>query len=69
MCPGFLLGPPSHRLILRSAAQAARRRQRADEAVKGATDFVRDGSRQQIASTIAVAAFIGLLIGRRSGRT
>jgi hypothetical protein len=41
----------------------------ADEAVKGATDFVRDGSRQQIASTIAVAALIGLLIGRRSGRS
>ena len=38
----------------------------ADEAVKGAADMVRNGSRQQIAGTIAVAALIGWLVGRRS---
>lgn len=38
----------------------------ADEAVKGAADMVRNGSRQQIAGTIAVAALIGWLLGRRS---
>jgi len=37
----------------------------ADEAVSGAADIVRNGSRQQIVSTIAVAAFIGWLLGRR----
>ena len=35
----------------------------ADEAVKGAADMVRNGSRQQIAGTIAVAALIGWLLG------
>ena len=37
-----------------------------DEAVKGAADIVRNGSRQQIAGTIAIAALIGWLLGRRS---
>ncbi len=37
----------------------------ADEAVNGAADIVRDGSRQQIAGTIAVAALIGWVLGRR----
>ena len=37
----------------------------ADEAVKGAADIVRNGSRQQIAGTIAVAALIGWVLGRR----
>jgi len=36
-----------------------------DEAVNGAADVVRNGSRQQIAGTIAAAAFIGWVIGRR----
>ena len=39
--------------------------QAADEAVNGAADIVRDGSRQQIAGTIAVAALIGWILGRR----
>ena len=36
-----------------------------DEAVNGAADVVRNGSRQQIAGTIAAAALIGWVIGRR----
>jgi hypothetical protein len=36
-----------------------------DEAVKGAADIVQNGSRQQIAGTIAVAALIGWVLGRR----
>jgi type VI protein secretion system component VasK len=36
-----------------------------DEAVNGAADIVRNGSRQQIAGTIAVAALIGWVLGRR----
>jgi hypothetical protein len=39
--------------------------QAADEAVNGAADIVRDGSRQQIAGTVAVAALIGWVLGRR----
>jgi hypothetical protein len=46
-----------------SAAAIARA---ADEAVTGAADIVRNGSRQQIVGTIAVAALIGWLLGRRS---
>ena len=45
-----------------SAAAIARA---ADEAVNGAADIVRNGSRQQIAGTIAVAALIGWVLGRR----
>ena len=37
----------------------------AAEAVNGATDIVRDGSRQQIAGTIAAAALVGWALGRR----
>ena len=37
----------------------------ADEAVNGAADIVRNGSRQQIAGTIGVAALIGWVLGRR----
>jgi hypothetical protein len=33
--------------------------------VSGAADIVRNGSRQQIVSTIAVAAFVGWVLGRR----
>jgi hypothetical protein len=33
--------------------------------VNGAADIVRDGSRQQIAGTVAVAALIGWVLGRR----
>ncbi|MGA2126238.1 MAG: hypothetical protein ABSG76_08805 [Xanthobacteraceae bacterium] len=36
-----------------------------DQAVNGAADVVRNGSRQQIAGTIVAAAFIGWVIGRR----
>lgn len=39
--------------------------QAADEAVNGAADIVRNGSRQQIAGTVAVAALIGWVLGRR----
>jgi hypothetical protein len=39
--------------------------QAADEAVSGAADIVRNGTRQQIAGTIAVAALIGCVLGRR----
>lgn len=38
----------------------------ADEAVKGITEIVSNGSRQQIIGTIAVAALIGWVLGRRS---
>jgi hypothetical protein len=37
----------------------------ADEAMNGAANTVRNGSRQQIAGTIAVAALIGWVLGRR----
>ena len=46
-------------------ASAAAIAQAADEAMNGAADIVRDGSRQQIAGTIAVAALIGWVLGRR----
>jgi hypothetical protein len=49
-----------------SQASAAGIARAADEAMKGAADIVRNGSRQQIAGTIAVAALIGWLVGRRS---
>jgi hypothetical protein len=39
--------------------------QAADEAVNGAADIIRNGSRQQIAATVAVAALIGWVLGRR----
>ena len=39
--------------------------QAADEAVNGAADIVRNGSRQQIAGTVAVAALIGWVLGRQ----
>ena len=42
--------------------------QAADEAVNGAADIVRYGSRQQIAGTIATAALIGWALGRRAVR-
>jgi len=45
-----------------SAASIARA---ADEAVNRAADTVRNGSRQQVAGTIAVAALIGWVLGRR----
>ncbi len=47
-------------------ASAAAFARTADEAVKGITEIVGNGSRQQIIGTIAVAALIGLLLGRRS---
>ena len=46
-------------------APAAAIARAADEAVNGAADIVRKGSRQQIAGTIAVAALIGWVLGRR----
>ena len=39
--------------------------QAADEAVNGAANIVRYGSREQIASTIAAAVLIGWVLGRR----
>ena len=42
--------------------------QAADEAVNEAADIVRYGSRQQIAGTIATAALIGWVLGRRAVR-
>jgi hypothetical protein len=56
--------------VLRAAgdpiqASAAAIVQAADEAVNGAADIVRDGSRQQIAGTIAAAALVGWALGRR----
>lgn len=47
-------------------APAAAIARAADEAVKGAAEVVRSGSPQQIAGTIAMAALIGWLLGRRS---
>jgi beta-lactamase regulating signal transducer with metallopeptidase domain len=38
----------------------------AEEAIKEALDTVRNGSRQEIAGAIAVAALIGWILGRRS---
>lgn len=38
----------------------------ANDMVDGAADLVRTGSRQQVAGTIAVAAFLGWLLARRS---
>jgi hypothetical protein len=46
-------------------ASAAAIAQAADEAVNGAANVVRYGSRQQIAGTIATAALIGWVLGRR----
>ena len=46
-------------------AENAHNAQAADEAVTGAADIVRNGSRQQIAGTVAVAALIGWVLGRR----
>ena len=46
-----------------SAADLART---AHEALKGIAEIVGNGSRQQMAGTIAVAALIGLVLGRRS---
>jgi hypothetical protein len=56
--------------VLRAAGDprqvsAAAMAQAADEAVNGAADIVRDGSRQQIAGTIAAAALVGWALGRR----
>ncbi len=39
--------------------------QAANEAMNGAADIVRNGSRQQIAGTVAVAALIGWILGCR----
>lgn len=39
--------------------------QAADEAVNGAANIVRYGSREQITSTIAATALIGWVLGRR----
>lgn len=70
----FLRTPRSPRVraedALRAAADPARASaaavaRAADEAVNGAADIVRKGSREQIIGTIAVAALIGWLLGRR----
>ena len=70
----FLRGPRKPRArteaALRAAADPAQTStaaiaRAADEAVSGAADIVRNGSRQQIVSTIAVAAFVGWVLGRR----
>lgn len=47
-------------------ASAATFARTADEAVKGIAEIVGNGSRQQIIGTIAVAALIGWVLGRRS---
>jgi hypothetical protein len=44
---------------LRAVARAA------EEAVNGAADIVRNGSRQQVAGTVAMALLIGWVFGRR----
>jgi hypothetical protein len=46
-------------------ASAAAISQVADDAMNGAADIVRNGSRQQIAGTIATAALVGWVLGRR----
>ena len=48
------------------SAPAATFARTADEAVKGIAEIVGNGSRQQIIGTIAVAALIGWVLGRRS---
>lgn len=47
-------------------ASAATFARNADEAVKGIAEIIGNGSRQQIIGTIAVAALIGWMLGRRS---
>jgi type VI protein secretion system component VasK len=70
----FLRGPRKPRAHAEDALWAAADPMKAstaaisrsvDEAVKGAADIVQNGSRQQIAGTIAVAALIGWVLGRR----
>ena len=68
----FLRGPRKPRARAEDALRAdpmkastAAIAQSADEAVRGAADIVRNGSRQQIAGTIAVVALIGWVLGRR----
>lgn len=70
----FLRGPRKPRThtddALRAAAgpvqaSATAIAQAADEAVNGAANIVRYGSREQIASTIAAAVLIGWVLGRR----
>jgi ElaB/YqjD/DUF883 family membrane-anchored ribosome-binding protein len=70
----FLRGPRNPRAHAEDALRAAADPMKAstaaisrsvDEAVKGAADIVQNGSRQQIAATIAVAALIGWVLGRR----
>ena len=70
----FLRGPRKPRAHAEDALRAAADPMKAstaaisrsvDEAVKGAADIVQNGSRQQIAGTIAAAALIGWVLGRR----
>lgn len=70
----FLRGPRKPRAreddVLRAAAEpmkasTAAIARTADDVVNGAADIVRSGSRQQIAGTIAAAALIGWVLGRR----
>ncbi len=58
-------GPRAHAADA-APASAAALAQTADEAVKGIAEIVGNGSRQQIIGTIAVAALIGWMLGRRS---
>ena len=48
-----------------ASASAAVIARAAEEAMNGAADVMRNGSRQQIAGTIAAAVLIGLVFGRR----
>ena len=48
-----------------ASASAALIAKAAEEAMNGAADIMRNGSRQQIAGTIAAAVLIGLVVGRR----
>ena len=70
----FLRGPRKPRAraedALRAAADPVKAStaaiaRTADEVVNGAADIVRNGSRQQIAGTIAAAVLIGWVLGRR----
>jgi hypothetical protein len=53
-----LLDLVTHRVTTRAAATS-------DEAIDAAADFVRTGSRQALLSTLAVTAFVGILIGHK----
>jgi hypothetical protein len=66
----FAPPPPSTAPILDQVTHrvAARAMAASDEAVETATDLVKHGSRGALIGTLAVAALVGLIVGRRQPR-